>query len=270
MNFTRLALGLALPISITTLGGCYGGPDVPAEVGDTSEEARTSRAWENLVGAWQGDLGVFRGLVFTATPEGAGRHFFADVDNGVRCVRAPCPSEARIEGVLTATSRALQLRLSDPSVTVPGLLGGYNYTLRGDVLTFTAGGRAVARLRRVASYCAAGDDCAEQRLTTPSCVGVWSCSAARACNWTCITRCATVRCSATTHCVDNGTSARCVPNGPSCAAIRCASGYVCRDTDGVGACVRGVACGTAVCGAGTYCCNPLRSLCAPTGYACIQ
>ena len=117
----------------------------------------------NLVGAWQGDLGLFHGLVFTATPEGAGRHFFADVDNGVRCVRAPCPAESRIEGVLTATARALQLRVSDPSVTVPGLLGGYNYTVRGDVLTFTAGGRAVARLLRVASYCAAGDDCAEQR-----------------------------------------------------------------------------------------------------------
>lgn len=31
-----------------------------------------------------------------------------------------------------------------------------------------------------------------------------------------------------------------------------------------------VKCGTAVCGSGTYCCNPVRSLCAPIGAMCIQ
>ncbi len=31
-----------------------------------------------------------------------------------------------------------------------------------------------------------------------------------------------------------------------------------------------VACGSATCGAGEYCCNPATSLCAPVGYGCIQ
>ena len=32
----------------------------------------------------------------------------------------------------------------------------------------------------------------------------------------------------------------------------------------------GVKCGTNVCGAGTYCCNPVMSICAKTGMVCIQ
>ncbi len=31
-----------------------------------------------------------------------------------------------------------------------------------------------------------------------------------------------------------------------------------------------VACGSATCGAGEYCCNPVSSLCAPVGYGCAQ
>jgi hypothetical protein len=312
MNFKRWMAGLALSMAATS--GCYGGADAGAvdETGATSEDVTSSRAWESLVGAWEGDTGAFHGLVFTATTQGAGRHWFSDADNGIRCVRAPCPSESRFEGVFTATTRTINLRSADPRLGVPvGVYGTYSYTLRSDVLTLTQGGRVVARLHKVTSYCADADDCGEQRLATPRCLGGWMCTAAHTCRYACarpaagegemcggiagitcasglncvldgtypdaagtcrppLTRCATVRCTATTHCVDNGTSASCVPNGPSCAAIRCASGYVCRETDGVGACVQGIACGTSVCGTGTYCCNPLRSLCARMGVLCIQ
>lgn len=310
MNIKRWMAGLAL--MVTAASGCYSGADADAidETGATSEDVTSSRAWERLVGAWAGDTGAFHGLVFTSTAEGAGHHWFSDADNGIRCIRAPCPSESRFEGVFTANTRTLNLRSSDPRLGVPtGVFGAYQYTLRGEVLTLSQSGRVVATLHKVVSYCADADDCGEQHLITPRCVGYATCSATHACGYRCgrptagvgemcggiagircsdglicqlngtypdasgtcrITRCATVRCTATTHCVDNGTSASCVPNGPSCAAIRCASGYVCQETNGVGACVLGVACGTSVCGAGTYCCNPLRNQCVRTGMLCAQ
>lgn len=37
-----------------------------------------------------------------------------------------------------------------------------------------------------------------------------------------------------------------------------------------GTCEKGEECGDAVCTPGTYCCNPLRSLCVPEGNLCIQ
>jgi hypothetical protein len=310
MDFKRLMAGLAL--SMVAASGCYSGADAGAvdETGETSEDVTSSRAWEGFAGAWQGDSGAFHGLVFTTTAEGTGHHWFADADNGIRCVRAPCPSESRFEGVFTATTRTLNLRPADPRLGVPtGVFGTYQYTLRGSALTLSQSGRVVARLHKVTSYCGDADDCPEQHLVAPRCVGNWTCSAEHTCGYVCgrptggvgdfcggiaglrcndglicqlngtypdaggtcrLTHCATVRCTSTTHCVDNGTSASCVPNGPTCATLRCASGYVCQETGGVGACVQGIACGTSVCGAGTYCCNPLRSMCARMGVLCIQ
>lgn len=307
MQYTRLFAGLALSFSM--MAGCYGAGDALDESGATTEEV-SARVLDGFTGAWVGDSGSFRALVFTATTEGVGRHYFADVDTGIRCVRAPCPSEARIEGRFTAGTRNVTLR-GDTSAPGASLLGTYAYALTATTLTLSQNGRVVARLHKVTSYCAEADDCGEQRLITPRCLGSFSCTAERTCRYTCgrptaalgemcggiaaiqcadglicqlsgtnpdasgtcrLTRCATVRCTASTHCVDNGTSASCVPNGPSCAAIRCASGYTCQETNGVGACVANpvVRCGTATCGAGTYCCNPLRNLCAPMGWACIQ
>ena len=345
MQFSRLFAGVALSFSM--MAGCYGAGDTLDESGATTEEV-SARVLDGFTGAWVGDSGSFHALVFTATTEGAGRHYFADVDTGIRCVRAPCPSEARIEGRFTAGTRNVTLR-GDTSAPGASLLGTYAYALTATTLTLSQNGRVVARLHKVTSYCAEADDCGEQRLITPRCLGSFSCTAEHTCRYTCgrpaaglgelcggiaaiqcgagltcelsgtnpdasgtcrrtpsgvgemcggiaglqcadglicqlsgtnpdasgtcrITRCATVRCTATTHCVDNGTSASCVPNGPSCAAIRRASGYTCQETNGVGACVANpvVRCGTATCGTGTYCCNPLRNLCAPIGRLCIQ
>lgn len=315
MTFKHLTTLLAL--SITALGGCYGGADAgEAPVnGATTEESTSSRAWENFVGAWAGDSGSFHGLVITRTPEGHGHHWFADIDTGVRCIRAPCPqAEGRAEGVFTATSRTLTLGPSDPRLGASvGVFGAYTYSLRGDSLALSQGGRVVARLHKVTSYCGDVDDCHEQSLITPRCVGYFTCTTDSACAYHCgrpaagegqtcagiagiqcadgltcvmngtypdaggicrrpiVTTCLTARCTATTHCVDSPTGARCVANGPSCATMRCAIGYTCQDTDGVGACVpQVVRCGTSTCAPGLYCCNPLRNLCAPPGVACIQ
>jgi hypothetical protein len=66
------------------------------------------------------------------------------------------------------------------------------------------------------------------------------------------------------------------------AGIPCPKGQTCVDdpsdscdpkqggADCGGICVGGERCGDAVCGAGTTCCNPLRSICLPPGRVCIQ
>jgi hypothetical protein len=348
MKLTRYFAGLAL--SITMLGGCYGGPGDTdmADTGETFDEARESRAWETLAGAWVGDTGIFRGLVLTHTTEGRGRHWFADVDTGVRCVRAPCPeASARVEGIYTATSRTITLTAVNPPRGFSiAELGTFNYTLRGEALRFTRGGRAVATLHKTVSYCGEADDCYEQRLITPRCLGRFTCTAESTCRYVCgrptagegemcggiaaipcadglrcvlggthpdasgICRastpsCATVRCAAGTHCELRPVTCvrapcppqpQCVPNVTTCAAttcapgnvcedtpmgarcvnpcatVRCASGTTCRVIDGRAQCVSttGVRCGTITCAPGDVCCNPLRNICTPPGWACIQ
>jgi hypothetical protein len=272
MEFTRTLATFAL--SLAAFAGCYSAPDAGLDdTGEAVDEA-VGTSWRPFVGAWVGDSGPFRGLVFTQQTRSRGRHFFAYVDNGIRCVRAPCPSEAQVEGYFTAASRTVTLRPS-PAVTFPTVsFGVYQYALRGERLTLSQGGRVVAELRKAVSYCGEASDCAEQSLIAPRCLGRWTCTAERACRYVCgtpISTCANVRCSATTHCVESATGPRCVANGPSCAAIRCAAGFVCRDTDGVGACIpQNRVCGTAVCAEGNVCCNPLRGICTPPGWACIQ
>lgn len=297
--------------AILSLTGCYGAADADAtdDTGAALDEV-SGRSWQPFVGAWVGDRGPFRGIVFTATTRSYGRHFFAYVDNGVRCVRAPCASESSVEGYFTASTRAVTLRPS-PAVTFPTVsFGAYQYALRGDRLTLSQGGRVVAELRKASSYCGEADDCAEQSLPAPRCLGRWTCTPERTCRYACgrppagegercggllgtvcadnlrcvlqgsypdaagVCRgntCANVRCTADTRCVETTTGPQCVPNGPSCALIRCAAGFVCRETDGVGACVaQARVCGSALCADGLVCCNPLRNLCARPGQVCTQ
>ncbi len=273
MDFKRTLAGLAL--SLSAFAGCYSAPDAGLDdTGEAVDEA-VGTSWRPFVGAWVGDSGPFHGLVFTQQTQSRGHHFFAYVDNGIRCVRAPCPAEAQVEGYFTAAARTVTLRPS-PAVTFPTVsFGVYQYTLRGERLTLSQGGRVVAQLHKAPSYCGEPSDCAEQNLVAPRCLGRWTCTAERACRYVCgappTSTCANVRCTATTHCEESPTGPRCVPNGPSCAVIRCAAGFVCRETDGVGACVaQSRLCGTAVCAEGTTCCNPLRNICTPPGVFCIQ
>ncbi|MFO0602492.1 MAG: hypothetical protein U0324_04920 [Polyangiales bacterium] len=309
MNTTRILAGLSL--LTLAAAGCYGGPDAGGldDTGATVEES-SGRSWEAFVGAWVGDSGPFHGLVFTPQTQSYGHHFFAYVDNGIRCVRAPCPSEANVEGYFTANTRTVTLRPS-PAVTLPTVsFGGYQYTLRGEQLTLSQNGRVVAQLHKAVSYCGEASDCAEQRLIAPRCVGRWTCTAERTCRYVCgrptagegelcggiagipcadglrcvlqgtypdaagVCRgntCANVRCTATTHCVETATGPQCVANGPSCTTIRCAAGYVCREADGVGGCVaQNRVCGSVLCGEGLVCCNPLRNICTRPGMVCIQ
>jgi hypothetical protein len=258
-----------LGIALAGLSGCVGATDADLAGGEDLSVDEVRSAGDRLLGAWTGTTGPFTGLVFTNTDEGRGRHFFMDVDNGIRCVRAPCNSTSRVEGFFTAGALTVTLTaVPAPTGTRPEYLGRFYYTLQGSTLTLTRSGRVYARLAKQTSYCAAADDCAEQRLITPRCLGRWTCES-NACRYQCgRPTCASTTCAPGTFCMEGDTGPTCITN---CARVRCASGTQCvADAEGTRCEPVGVRCGTTTCGAGYVCCNPLRNICTRPGMFCIQ
>ena len=268
MNKTALFLGMML----AGLSGCVGATEADlAGDDDVSVDEARSAVGDRLLGAWTGTTGPFVGLVFTRTEEGRGRHFFMDVDNAIRCVRAPCDSTSRVEGYFTAGALTVTLT-AVPTITGPrpDYVGRFYYTLQGDTLTLSKSGRVFARLRRQASYCGTIDDCPEQNLVQRLCVGAWTCRE-NLCAFRCgPTRpsCASTTCRAGYICQEAETGPQCIS---ACAAVRCAAGTQCvADASGTRCEPVGVRCGTTTCAAGLVCCNPLRNICTRPGMVCIQ
>lgn len=241
--------------------GCVAGAGDAVDDGTAADEL-SGRSWERFTGAWVGETGPLHGVVFTLTNQSRGQHYFADVDTGIRCVRAPCPSEARVEGYFTANTRTVTLNQTDAVAGVTLAYAGafqYRFADSDATLVLSRGGREVARLHKQASYCAEADDCHEQRLITPRCVGAFSCE-------------------------DHACRYRCGPRpgaeGATCggiAGLRCAAGYTCvldsRMPDATGVChaesPAGGPCGggsiryPAVCATGLRCVGPAAG--APIG-----
>ena len=222
--------GFAGLLVVTALSaGCLGGGDTASDETGVATDELSSRAWESLAGAWVGTTGPFQGLVITRTPEGQGRHFFADTDTGIRCITTPCTSQVHLEGRVTAGSRNLTIRHPDrPSTESAPFYGTYAYTLNGSTLTLVQNSRIVARLHQVTSYCSDADQCAEEGLVTPRCVGGFQCVSA-ACRYRCgapppPATCATTSCAPGTICVDGVTGPTCIT---ACATVRCTAGTTC-------------------------------------------
>jgi hypothetical protein len=187
MNFKLLLAGL-LSGSMAAMAGCSA--DAASQDPADAEEAEASQDELNanasrLVGAYKGQGSVrpptFQGLVLESNGT-----FFADVDTGIRCVRAPCPSNVRLTGKFTATKS--YLRLSPlPGEEASSFHGRYRYTLAGKRLSLSRtdlGGAWSNDLEKGASYCATADDCGGQGIIHPMCVGEWTC-AAHACGYKC-------------------------------------------------------------------------------------
>ncbi|MEZ4410210.1 MAG: hypothetical protein R3A52_27590 [Polyangiales bacterium] len=259
-------------LGFLALPGCLGTQQelVSDEEGVSTDDVSLASS-AGLLGAWERVDGAFTGLVFTSTRERTGRHFFADVDTGIRCITTPCPSAAHLEGYFTAGSRTFTLRHPDrPSPEAAPFYARYDYTLQRDVLTVSQNRRVVGRLRRVPSYCSHEDQCAEQHLVTPRCVGYFTCTEENRCRYRCGQRdCSNTTCAPGEMCQMEGGAPLCITR---CATVRCSAGTTCvADADGARCVSDGTQrCGSATCAAGTTCCNPLRGLCVRPGMVCIQ
>lgn len=135
----KLAVSAALVASaFALLPGCA--VDSSQDDGDTEEAAAsqdelTSNA-QRLVGSFHGGSSVhpptFESLVFAK--DGT---FTADLDTGIRCITAPCPSAAHLEGRYTATKTSLHLYVK-AGAPASSFYGRYHYTLVGTKLSLTS------------------------------------------------------------------------------------------------------------------------------------
>ncbi len=190
MKLKLLASALVLGVGIAAAPGCAVDSGA-ADDGDSAGEAEKSSTSEaalhqyaaDLAGAFHGDfhagtqLPAFDGIVFKA--DGT---FFADANTGIVCVRAPCPSQARISGRFFATRSYLYLYNvgGDLSNGVGGLRGWYRYThSKGHKLSLERPWKNgwQQSLAPEVSYCSAPKDCTEQLLAQPRCIGEWTCGA---------------------------------------------------------------------------------------------
>jgi len=189
MNFKLAVSALFVASAFAFVPGCAADTaqdEADAEESAASEDELSTNA-AKLVGAFHGEGSVhpptFEGLVFKQ--DGT---FFGDVDTGIRCFRAPCPSGVHVEGKFSATKN--YVRLSPKSGPATQFYGRYRYTIAGDTLSLsskTLGATWSNTLNKEASYCAQPSDCRVQDLAQPRCMGSWTCGASKAniCSYKC-------------------------------------------------------------------------------------
>jgi hypothetical protein len=190
MNWKLATSALVLGSLFLVVPGCAA--DASSDPADDEEAAATedelNATASKLVGAFHGDGNVhpptFEGLIFQS-----GGTFLADVDTGIRCVRAPCPSHVRFSGKFSATKNYLRLSPA-PGKTAEQYHGRYRYNLSGTKLSLSRadlGPGWSQSFAKEASYCREASDCGSQGLIHPMCLGQWTCgdNASNACAYKC-------------------------------------------------------------------------------------
>src|SRR5262245_48977928 len=114
MNSRLIVTAFLVGSAFLLLQGCTAGAD-DAQDSETAGQDALSSSATRLVGAFHGAGGsvrppTFQGIVFKSNGQ-----FFADVDTGIRCITAPCPSNVRLTGTFTATQTSLTLRPVTPT-----------------------------------------------------------------------------------------------------------------------------------------------------------
>ncbi len=261
--------------SLAAIAGCSADVgDDDAAVDETEQDL--SKEGKALIGSYKGDTGPFHGLILTSKKAGQANEFIADVDTGIRCITAPCPSSERIVGTFTAGSKTITFKSSTASQHVKHLLGRYDYVAQGDTLSLSRKSFAQS-LDKATSYCAQASDCDAQDIIHPMCVGAFTCSTENTCNWSCGSTKAVDPCSGLdqTACTAN---ASCEPiYGPSACT---ADGRICTADMAYKGCkaaqAQGATCmSSATCPAGQHCstedgvCNPVGML-AVCGGTCVN
>ncbi|MFO0675382.1 MAG: hypothetical protein U0169_02535 [Polyangiaceae bacterium] len=169
----------------------------------------------------------FRGLVLSwKAVNGSANKFIADVDTGIRCIVAPCPSGGRIEGTFTATKKTITLRANASNVAMgaSAFLGTYRYSVSGDQLTLKRAGFEQT-FDKGGSFCDVPADCELQDIVHVMCAGHWTCSESRTCGYTCGMPIRDVcegkdrdECLAAPKCAPQFGPSACSPDGRICTA----------------------------------------------------
>ncbi len=242
MNAYRTTL-IVLPLALLAAFGCSASPDSGDDT--TDDSAELSNAWQDLTGAYENHgAGAVREIVFEPVADVHGHRFFANVDNGIRCIKAPCPSIDRVEGWFTAGPKTLTLHqyMTQPAGGGSDISGRYSYTLVNGALSLTRAGQTQT-FNDVGSFCDDVSDCSDQAFIHVMCVGTPTCNQNR-CGF---------------HC---GVA---IDAGPDASDAGDASADAKPDAKDAG-----VRCGNVTCGAGLVCCNPLDGICTLPGEFCTQ
>lgn len=187
MVTSKLFFGSASLVALAFVAGLAGcaadtsPADDEAVVEESSDEL--TAADKALIGSYSDDSGAFKGLVLTSKKVGQRNEFFADVDTGIRCITAPCPSSERLEGTFTAGTKTITL-YSTTAVHAKHLLGKYDYRVQGDKLTLSRKGFEQS-LAKSGSYCSTSSDCYEQNIIHPMCMGGFTCTPQNTCSYKC-------------------------------------------------------------------------------------
>lgn len=175
--------------ALATLAGCAADPNTSDNAATSNDDFSVSIL--KLSGAYRvsddnaaSGAGI-KGIVFNSDG-----HFFADIDTGVRCIKAPCDgANARLSGSYKISGHSVTL--SPVANAINEYYGRYDVTVGDDgMVTFSHAGEGVApataKLEPASSYCAAAVDCGSQDLVHPMCApGGWTCSAVSACSFKC-------------------------------------------------------------------------------------
>lgn len=176
--------------ALATLAGCAAETNSTDPAASSNEDLsasilKLSGAYHAPADAASGSAS-FKGIVFN----GDGT-FFADVDTGARCIKAPCDvATARLSGTYMTTGHSVVLSPASGESSNE-FYGRYDVVIADDgTVSFTHAGEGVAplttKVEPASSYCAAAVDCGSQNLIHPMCApGGWTCSAASACSFTC-------------------------------------------------------------------------------------
>jgi hypothetical protein len=137
MIASRLAsLFFVCTLATGALAGCAAEADSAAPQGDVESEDDLSVA--ALAGRYAAEGGA-RAPTFLSLELRADKTFYADVDSGIRCVRAPCPSGGAIWGTYTAGTKYLTLR-ADAGAEPSEYYGRYGISRTATGLALTRSG----------------------------------------------------------------------------------------------------------------------------------
>ena len=178
MKFKLAASSFFLALGFIVVNGCAADTSADDDDSAASQDEITA-ASKRFNGAFVHGASTSQPTSFTGLVFNADGTFFADGDTGIRCITAPCPSSAHLEGKFTATKNYVHLN-AKAGAAASDFYGRYRYTLTDAGLSLSRTDFAQS-MDKETSYCAEATDCGAQGLIHPMCApGGWTCGASKA------------------------------------------------------------------------------------------